>query len=86
MTVGTMIMILMYINWMRRPISTVLQQMSNRRKNIVRSTRMHDLLTQQNLMNEGSEKLQTPIDDIVFESIHFGYHSDKYISLANNED
>ena len=51
-TLGTMVMIIMYIDRMRRPISTLMQQMSNRRKNIVRSERMHSMLEKKNILTD----------------------------------
>jgi ABC-type multidrug transport system fused ATPase/permease subunit len=72
-SLGTMTMIIMYMDWMRRPISTLMQQMSNRRKNIVRRDRMHAMLNEKNMITDGHSPLILPIGDLVFDQVRFGY-------------
>lgn len=74
-SLGTMTMIIMYMDRMRRPISTLMQQMSNRRNNIVRRDRMHAMLDQKNMITDGNSRLLLPIGDLVFDKVGFGYGS-----------
>ncbi len=83
-TLGTMVMIIMYIDRMRRPISTLMQQMSNRRKNIVRSERMHSMLEKKNILTDWVQNVRIPLGDIVIDDITFGYK--QYQSNEEDDD
>jgi len=88
LTLGTMTMIIMYMDRMRRPISTLMQQMSNRRKNIVRRDRMHAMLDEKNIITDWDERLCLPIGDLVFDHVTFGYSVydiQKYTDETNND-
>ena len=80
LTLGTVIMFIMFINMFFRPIRMIADRFNTLQMGIVSSTRIMDLIDKTNLVpNTGKKKIDQLYGDVVFENVWFAYNNEDWI-------